>query len=115
MSETPEWMDLSDVTFVLFGAGSAMGPFPILMALGAHVVAIDLPKASIWRRLIQTARESCGRLTLPLHEKVGPEATDEELAEAAGCDLLKQTPEAHHICIGHLSAGAQLAQRDLRL
>ena len=38
-------------------------------ALGAHVVAIDLPRPQIWQRLIATARASPGKLTLPLAEK----------------------------------------------
>ena len=38
-------------------------------ALGAHVVAIDLPRPQIWQRLITTARASPGKLTLPLKDK----------------------------------------------
>eukprot|EP00913_Durusdinium_trenchii_P032886 g30786.t1 len=99
--DRPEWLDLSDHTFVLFGAGSAMGPFPLLMQLGAHVVALDLPKPEIWkslgvnRRLISVARRSPGKLTLPLHEKVDA-SDDAQLAAAAGCDLLRQTPEVRN-------------------
>merc|ERR1719261_352851 len=37
-----EWTDLSDTTVVLCGAGSAMGPFPLLMEMGANVVGLDL-------------------------------------------------------------------------
>ena len=96
VSETPEWLDLSDHTFVLFGAGSAMGPFPILMALGAHVVAIDLPRPEIWKRLIATAKSSPGKLTLPVEKKAPGPCTDDELASMAGCDLLKQTPEVRN-------------------
>ena len=29
--------------FVMIGAGSAMGPFPKLLALGGNVVALDIP------------------------------------------------------------------------
>ncbi|CAK9056239.1 unnamed protein product [Durusdinium trenchii] len=93
--DRPEWLDLSDHTFVLFGAGSAMGPFPLLMQLGAHVVALDLPKPEIWKRLISVARRSPGKLTLPLHEKVDA-SDDAQLAAAAGCDLLRQTPEVRN-------------------
>merc|ERR1719183_1075344 len=62
---SPELLDLSKHVFVLFGAGSAMGPFPILMALGAHVVALDLDRAPIWERLLKIARASPGTLTFP--------------------------------------------------
>ena len=41
------------VDFVLLGAGSAMGPFEVLMSLGANVVAIDLDRPFIWKRLIE--------------------------------------------------------------
>lgn len=105
VAETPEWMDLSDHTFVLFGAGSAMGPFPILMALGAHVVAIDLPRPQIWQRLIATARASPGKLTLPLTEKAPSDASDAQLAALAGCDLLRQTPEVRNWLRGVCGTG----------
>ncbi|CAK9100712.1 Very-long-chain (3R)-3-hydroxyacyl-CoA dehydratase hpo-8 (Probable 3-hydroxyacyl-CoA dehydratase) [Durusdinium trenchii] len=72
-----------------------MGPFPLLMQLGAHVVALDLPKPEIWKRLISVARRSPGKLTLPLHEKVDA-SDDAQLAAAAGCDLLRQTPEVRN-------------------
>jgi hypothetical protein len=96
VAETPSWLDLSGFTFVLFGAGSAMGPFPILMALGAHVVAVDLDVPQIWKRLIKIARESPGTLTVPLKKAVPADASDEDVANAAGCNLLKQTPEVRN-------------------
>jgi hypothetical protein len=37
VAEHPEWLDLSNHYFVLLGAGSAMGPLPLLLALGANV------------------------------------------------------------------------------
>jgi hypothetical protein len=85
-----QWTDLSDTTVVLCGAGSAMGPFPLLMAMGANVVGLDLPIPKIWERLIKVAKDSPGTLTFPLKEK----CTDEsKYAELAGCNLLNQTPE----------------------
>eukprot|EP00439_Symbiodinium_sp_Y106_P022823 s330_g2.t2 len=111
-----DWLDLSDHTFVLFGAGSAMGPFPILMSLGAHVVAIDLPRPAIWKRLISVARDSPGKLTMPLTKKVSDSADDAELAECAGCatrlsslqDLLMQTPEVRSWLKGVLSSSQRV-------
>ncbi|CAJ1381592.1 unnamed protein product [Effrenium voratum] len=93
VAETPDWTDLSDHTFVLFGAGSAMGPFPLLMALGAHVVALDLPRPQIWARLLKEAKGARGKLTAPVKTKV---SDLDKAAEGAGCDLLQQTPEVRN-------------------
>ena len=88
--KNPGWCDLSDQTIVLCGAGSAMGPFPILMALGATVVGLDLKIPGIWERLIKIAKASPGRLIMPLSE---PCADEGKLAALAGCDLLRNAPE----------------------
>lgn len=96
VASNPELLDLSKHVFVLFGAGSAMGPFPILMALGAHVVALDLDRPGIWKRLMAIARASPGKLTFPLKSPAPANATDEQLAELAGCNLLAQTPEVRN-------------------
>ena len=48
VASSKTYADLSDKYFVLFGAGSAMGPFEVLMSLGANVIAIDLPFPKIW-------------------------------------------------------------------
>jgi len=93
VADTPKWYDLSNFTFLLFGAGSAMGPFPILMSLGAHIIAIDLDRPVIWERLIKIARNSPGRLTFPTKCAVSKDAPDAELLSAAGCNLMEQTPE----------------------
>ena len=54
--DNPKWIDLSDRYFVLLGAGSEMGPFEVLMSLGANVVAIDLDRPFIWQRLLKRAK-----------------------------------------------------------
>ena len=61
----PGWLDLRDVTVVVLGAGAQMGPAVSLLGWGAHVVAVDLPSRPLWARLIEVARASPGRLTLP--------------------------------------------------
>merc|ERR1719271_2370183 len=76
-----EWSDLSDKYFVLFGAGSAMGPYEVLMSLGANVIAVDLPVPAVWARLEKIARKSAGTLYVPMHDGV------------PGVDLLRDTPE----------------------
>lgn len=87
------WCDLSDQTVVLCGAGSAMGPFYVLMAMGANVVALDLKRKGIWDRLIKVAKESPGTLTFPLAEATTDES---KMSDLAGCDLLAQTPEVRN-------------------
>lgn len=88
----PEWLDFSNRYFVLLGAGSAMGPFLVLMALGANVVAIDLDRPGIWKRLIGIARKSSGTLTFPMKVDQKKCDTDDALYEASGCNLFTQTP-----------------------
>lgn len=93
--EHEEWCDLSDQTFVLFGAGSAMGPFPLLMALGANVVALDLDRPGIWERLFKIAKESPGTLTFPMSKQVAGNDLA-EMAKVAGCNFIERTPEVRN-------------------
>lgn len=83
-------LDLSDSYFVLLGAGSAMGPLLVLLSLGANVIAVDLDRPQIWRRLLLLASESTGRMIFPLKKELPETATREELAEHAGCNLFTQ-------------------------
>jgi len=78
--DNPDWLDLSDVTIVVMGAGAELGPYPALMGLGARVAAIDLPRGDIWERL--TAR-SGGRSTLLYPVRNG----------VPGADLTTDLPE----------------------
>ncbi|CAB9497952.1 3-hydroxyacyl-CoA dehydratase 2 [Seminavis robusta] len=88
----PEYLDLSDRYFVLLGAGSAMGPFLVLMALGANVIAVDLDRDFIWKRLIKIARLSSGSITFPLKVPQDECKTDDDLFKNAGCNLFTHTP-----------------------
>jgi hypothetical protein len=92
--DNPDWVDLSDLTVVVLGAGAEMGPLRSLLRWGAHVVAVDLPRPDIWGRVIRTARSSAGRLTVPVPVGSSP-ADDTELAAVAGVDLIRQLPELH--------------------
>jgi hypothetical protein len=83
----PGWLELSDVTIVAFGAGAEMGPVQSVLRWGGEVVAVDLPRASIWNRLTETARRYAGRMLLPARRGGGP------LAERAGADLIDELPE----------------------
>lgn len=97
--ENAGWMDLRGHVFILIGTGSAMGPFPKLMELGATVVAIDIPGAwgdrpkAMWQRLITTARNSPGKLIFPLNKPQSECSGDDELFAACGCNLMEQPAE----------------------
>ena len=90
--DNPQWCELKDRYFVLLGAGSAMGPLHVLLALGANVIAIDLDRDFIWKRLIQLAKSSPGTITFPLKQKQDKLSSDEELYKNAGCNLFTHTP-----------------------
>ncbi|CAM9682242.1 unnamed protein product [Heterosigma akashiwo] len=97
-----EWLDLSDRYFVLLGAGSAMGPYPLLMALGANVIAVDLDREAVWARLMAVARDSPGTLTFPLKLDMPAGTIEADYAKYAGCNLFTQTPEiANWLCEVH--------------
>ena len=84
---------LKDKYFVLLGAGSAMGPLRVLLELGANVIAIDIDRDFVWKRLIDVARNSPGTMTFPIKKKASEIANDDDLAKSAGADLLKQAPQ----------------------
>lgn len=80
--DQPDLLDVSDRAFAVLGAGAEMGPVEPLLQWGGHVVAVDVPKARIWDRLIGLARAGAGTMTAP------------ELRDGTpGVDLLVQTPE----------------------
>lgn len=99
----PKWMDLTGKTFVLIGAGSAMGPLPKLLELGATVVALDIPgcwgkgtkraSSGVWKRIIEMARNSPGKLVFPLSKPQADCKSDTDLFESAGADLMCQPAE----------------------
>lgn len=90
--DNPKWCELSDRYFVLLGAGSAMGPLHVLLALGANVVAVDLDRPNIWKRLIGLAKNSTGTITFPLKDAQSTLKTEDELYANAGCNLFTHTP-----------------------
>jgi len=98
VSDHPDWLDLSTYHFVLLGAGSAMGPLPLLLAMGANVFAVDIHIPRTWERLISMARKSSGEFTFPVRSsklagRNPKDLSDSELAAVAGADLLNDTPE----------------------
>jgi len=93
VAENHAWCDLKDVYVVLFGASSAMGPFFKLMDHGANVIALDLDRPQIWEKLFKETRSRAGKLIFPVKETIAANASDEEIAKVAGCNLLTDTPE----------------------
>lgn len=85
VAANPDWLDLSDLRVVALGAGAEMAPVPALLRWGGEVVAVDLPRPAIWRRLAETAARYGGKLHAPVP---GPGASIEE----AGVDLLRDLP-----------------------
>jgi len=87
---------LNGVYVVMVGAGSAMGPFPKLLEMGATVVAIDIPgswgkgtkrpTSSLWKRLYETAMASPGALIFPLSKPQSECTNEDDMFESAGCD-----------------------------
>ena len=75
-----DWLDLSDVEFVLLGAAAEMGPLEALCRWGAHVVAVDLGRPAVWDRILELASRGSGTVRFP------------ETRGRAGADLLVQTP-----------------------
>ena len=93
--DNPEWLGTSFFKqryFVLLGAGSAMGPLKVLLALGANVIAVDLDRPGIWKNLIGLVEDSSGSMTFPLNVEASTCRTNSELAEHAGCNLFTHTP-----------------------
>lgn len=98
--DNPDWLDLSDVTVVVLGAGAEMGPLRSLLRWGAHVIAVDLPRPEIWQRVIAVARNSSGRLSIPVPTTstlpdVAASELDDQLAREAGIDIIAQLPELY--------------------
>jgi len=98
VADHPEWLDLSKHYFVLLGAGSAMGPLPLLLSLGANVYAVDIDRPNVWKQLIAKARAASGSFAFPVRKSkaAGRDLTkmsDDELAAVAGANLLQDTPE----------------------
>lgn len=93
MVSKPEYhsTELQNMYFVLLGALSAMGPLRVLLELGANVIAVDINRKPVWQKLIELARNSPGRMIIPVSKKDFKD--DDELYACAGADLLQQTPQ----------------------
>ncbi|MBP9918882.1 MAG: hypothetical protein KBF43_09890 [Dermatophilaceae bacterium] len=84
--DNPDWLDLSDRKVVVLGAGAEMGPLRSVLRWGGEVVALDVPRPDLWRRLLNDTRGYAGWLHLPV--RPGPE----HAAERAGANLVTEWP-----------------------
>jgi len=82
----PEWLSLPDTTVVVLGAGAEMGPLTALLRWGVRVAGVDLPRAPLWERVLETARRGAGTLVLPVAGAGG------DVARQAGADLVAEVP-----------------------
>jgi hypothetical protein len=95
----PEWLSMPGRTVAVLGAGSEVGPLPVLLRWGVTVAAIDLPGPRIWDRVLPAARSSAGTLLVPVAAPAsggaaGSESSaDGELSGTAGADLASEVPE----------------------
>jgi len=83
VAEHPEWLALEGRQVAIVGAGAEMGPLEPLSRWGAHVIAIDLPRAQLWERITNVARGGAGTVTMPLGAGGSP-----------GLDVVHSLPEA---------------------
>jgi hypothetical protein len=107
VQRNPGWLDLSDRTLVLLGAGAEAGPLASLTRWRANVVAVDLARPQLWTRLVEQAHAGNGRLLAPLAASA-PAVSDTDPAAwsaHAGADLLTDAPE---LAAWLLSLGADL-------
>lgn len=92
----PEWLDLSERSMVLFGAGSEAGPLKWLAKWKANIIAIDLPNPKVWEKIIAIVEAGNATLYAPSQHAVSAEATAAEIQAQLGANLLTQTPEIAH-------------------
>src|SRR3954452_24037195 len=84
VADNPEWLDASDLTVALVGAGAEMGPLPALTRWGATVLAVDIRRSDIWDRIRGYAHAGAGTVHMPV---------DSTKRGTLGADLLTETPE----------------------
>ncbi|TCM65182.1 hypothetical protein EC844_11520 [Acinetobacter calcoaceticus] len=97
----PEWLDLSQRTMVLFGAGSEAGPLQWLAKWKANIIAIDLPNPKVWEKIITTVRDGNATLYAPCLEDLPADMPLDQIQAKVGANLLTQIPEIAHWLAQH--------------
>lgn len=71
-----------------------MGPLKCLLALGANIIAVDIDRPNVWKRLIEEeVKPSCGTLIFPMKKEQNCDKLDDEFYANCGCNLITQPPE----------------------
>jgi hypothetical protein len=86
--ENPDWLRLEGRRVALLGAGAETSPLEVLLSWGAEVVALDLPRAPLWKRLLALGLGGAGRLHVPVRDDGAG------VASRAGANLITALPEA---------------------
>ncbi|KAJ1488137.1 tyrosine phosphatase-like protein, partial [Baffinella frigidus] len=90
--DNPKWTDLTGKHFVLLGATSAMGPFNLLKELGAHIIAVDLDRPGIWKKIIESVENSSATVTFPMRQAFSGQ-TGDALYSVCGANLMTEFPK----------------------
>jgi hypothetical protein len=91
----PQWLSLPGRTVAVLGAGSEIGPLPVLLRWGATVAGVDLPRHQLWEGACQHARAGAGTLLVPVRARADSgSASDADVTRDAGLDLTSEVPEA---------------------
>ncbi len=85
----PEWFDLSDRTMVLLGAGSEAGPLKWLTRWRANLVAVDINRPEVWKRIADIAQAGNGTLHVPTR---GAADATANWHSTAGANLISEAP-----------------------
>jgi hypothetical protein len=88
--EHPDWLRLEGRRIALLGAGAETSPLEVLLSWGADVVALDLPRTTLWKRLLALGLGGAGRLHVPVRDNSAG------VASRAGANLITELPEAAH-------------------
>ena len=91
VAANPEWLDLSDRSFALLGAGAELGPLGPLSGWGADVLAVDVPSPGVQTRVLSMGHAGAGRVRVPVRPPGAGAPADVE--SRAGADLLTDAPE----------------------
>ncbi|MCB0035307.1 MAG: hypothetical protein KDE51_14845, partial [Anaerolineales bacterium] len=75
------------------GAGAEMGPLEVLSQWRANIVAVDLARPAVWKRLMGVVKQGNGKLYAPLSH---PAEDESGILAFAGANLLTETPEIAH-------------------
>ena len=109
--DNPDWLDLSDHTVVLLGAGAEMGPLEALCEWGAEIAAVDLPRDGVWERIAAVAREGGGRLHAPVLPGGDRPPGADLLTEVGALRAWLETLERPLVLANHLYADGGLNVR----